>query len=126
MNLRPILVAAGVAHIAVGLWMAVDPGGFHDSVATYGLSNDHLFRDLATLSLALGVGLLVAADRPSWRVPVLGLAALQYGLHTINHIRDIAEPPDLWLGIANAVVIAAGTVLFAWLAVIAARQEAGS
>ena len=35
--------------------------------------------------------LLVAVARTSWQVPLLVFALLQYALHVINHLWDVAD-----------------------------------
>jgi hypothetical protein len=45
--------------------MALAPASFDAWVAPFGVRNEHLLRDLATVSLALGVAALLAATRPT-------------------------------------------------------------
>src|SRR2546423_6133901 len=96
--LRPGLVFFAMVQLAVGAFMAIAPGAFHDDIGPYGPTNDHYTRDNATFTLALGVAMLVAAQRPRWRGPVLGLALLQDRLHAINHLADISKADPKWLG----------------------------
>jgi hypothetical protein len=77
--------------------MALAPTSFDAWVAPLGVRNEHLLRDLATVSVALGVAALLAATRPTWRVPVLAITLLQFTLHTLNHLLDIGhELPWSW------------------------------
>jgi hypothetical protein len=61
------------------------------------------------------VAVLVAVGRPAWRVPVLFLVAVQYALHSLNHLIDVGETDPGWLGPANFVALALATVLLAWM-----------
>jgi hypothetical protein len=89
--------------------MALAPGSFDAWVAPFGVRNEHLLRDLATVSLALGVAALLAATRPTWRVPVLAITLLQFTLHTLNHLLDIGQAEPSWLGSAKALVLGLAT-----------------
>jgi hypothetical protein len=113
--MRPLLVALGAYHLALGALMTIAPGTFFEELAAYGVQNDHYIRDNATFNLALGVVMLVAVRRVSWRVPVLAFAALQYGLHVINHAVDVGESDPGWIGPFNLVSLALIGVLIAWL-----------
>jgi hypothetical protein len=105
----------GVGQLGLGALMAVAPGTFFDAVADFGTRNDHFLRDMATFYLALGVVLLVAVDRPAWRAPVLALGALQYGLHALNHLLDIADADPGWVGPFDflSLAVVAGLFLYA-------------
>jgi hypothetical protein len=93
--------------------MAVAPASFLATVAPFGARNDHLLRDLATVSLALGVAALAAAVRPTWRIPVLATTLLQFTLHSLNHLLDIGAAEPGWLGPANAAVLWLATAALA-------------
>ena len=69
----------------------------------------------------MGAALLMAMRRVSWRVPVLFLVALQYALHTINHLIDIADTDPGWLGPFNFVSLLALTFIIGWVLHGAAR-----
>jgi hypothetical protein len=102
--------------------MALAPTSFA-RVAPFGIRNEHLLRDLAAVSLALGVAALVAGARPAWRVPVLAVTLLQFTLHTLNHLLDIGRADRSWLGPGNALVLGLATVALA-LTLHALRQPA--
>lgn len=114
------LRAYGALQLAQGAWMAAAPASFYDAVGPFGPRNEHYVRDAATWSLALGALCLLAATRPSWRLPVLALAALQAGLHTVNHIADAGLPESAFVGIFDAVALA----LLTGLLVLLVRREA--
>jgi hypothetical protein len=125
---RDRIIAAGCAvlgglSLLTATAMAVDPAGFLDGAGGYGTANDHLVRDLASWSAALGVCLLIAARAPAWRLPVLTVAALQTALHTVNHIADADLADPGWKGWATAVLLASVAGVTAWLA-FAARAQA--
>jgi hypothetical protein len=47
---------------------------------------------------------------------VLFTIAVQFALHTINHLADIGAAHPGWLGPADFVSLAVGTAVVAWLA----------
>ena len=120
--LAPLLTVFGVAQLGLALLMVAAPGTFFNDIGPYGVRNDHYLADLATFYAALGVVALVAARRPSWRVPVLAFAALQYVLHSVNHLVDVGEAHKHWLGPANLISLAATAVLLSWMLWVAARD----
>jgi hypothetical protein len=119
--LKPVLLVFGAAQLAIGVMQWVTPAFFYDHIGPFGPRNDHYLGDVATFYLALGVAALVAARRPSWRVPVLALAVLQGALHSINHLIDIGNADPAWLGPFDFVTLLATTVLLAWMLSIAHR-----
>ena len=114
--MRPLLLAFAALHLALAGWMAFAPDSFAEQVAGYPPQEAHFLGDLATWTAALGVALAIAAERPAWRLPVLGLAAIQYALHTVNHVWDAGETDPAAIGPVNAVLLALGTLAFVWLA----------
>jgi hypothetical protein len=76
-------------------------------------------------TLAFGVALLIAAQRPSWRVPILGAAALWYGFHAINHAFDTGEARSDARGWLDTLLIAGGAVFATYLAWVADRLQGG-
>jgi hypothetical protein len=119
--MKALLIAFAAVQIVTGalLWLA--PGFFFEEIGPYGARNDHYMGDLATWSLASGAALLVAVARPAWRVPVLFLVAVQYALHSLNHLLDVSEADPGWLGPVNLVALALGTALLAGMLREAAR-----
>jgi hypothetical protein len=101
--------------LALGTIMVLAPRSFYDEIAAYGAYNDHYIRDVATFYLALGAVLLVAVVRESWRVPLLAFTTLQYALHVLNHLWDVADADPEWLGPATVVALALVGALTAWL-----------
>ena len=99
----------------IAVFMAVAPGGFHSEVAPFGDLNVHYIRDTATFTLPVIIGLWIAADRRSWRRPVFAIVAIQNGAHLINHLLDLTETNQVWLGYANAVALAALEVALLWM-----------
>ena len=116
-----LLVVFGVAQLVLALLQAFLPGTFFADIGPYGSRNDHYLGDVASFYAALGVVSLVAARRPSWRIPVLAFAVLQYALHSVNHLVDIGDAHRSWLGPANFAALAATTVLLGWMLRGAAR-----
>lgn len=113
--MRALLGAFAAVQIAIGALLWLTPGFFYEQIGPYGPRNDHYMGDTATWYLADGVALALAAGRPAWRVPVLFLTALQYALHSLNHLIDVGEADPSWLGPANLVSLALATVLLVWM-----------
>jgi hypothetical protein len=116
-----VLVVLGVLNAASGALALIAPDTFFDEIGRYGVENSHYVGDVGAFVLAFGIAVLVAAWRPSWRVPVLALGALWYGLHAINHAFDVGEARTDARGIFDTAYIAVGALLFAFLAWVAAR-----
>ena len=113
--MRILLIAFGLGQLLLGLLLWLAPGFFYDEIGPYPPRNDHYMADLATFYLALGAVALVAVKRVSWRVPVLTLALVQYGLHSLNHLIDIGESDPSWLGPANFVSLLLTALLLGWM-----------
>jgi hypothetical protein len=125
-TLRTVLLVLGVYHVVLGGLAMLDPGSFFDDVGKYGIENDHYIGDNGSFTLALGIVLLLAAGIASWRVPVLALVALWYGLHALNHAFDVGEARSDARGLFDTLALAGGAVFAAWLASVAARFERGA
>ena len=121
-RLRQALFLLAVVQLLLGAFLVIAPGPFGDNIAPYGSgADDHFLRDVGTFYLAMGAALLLAVRRPSWRVPVLFLVAVQYALHTINHLVDIADTDPGWLGPFNFVSLLLLTLIVGWVLHGAAR-----
>jgi hypothetical protein len=120
-RLTVVVATLGLGHLGLGLWQALGPGSFFDALGGFGLRNDHYVRDVSTWYLALGASLVAAAAWPSWRVPVLALAAIQSALHTVNHLLDVGEAEPSWVGPFDAAALGAITVVL--LLVVAASRR---
>jgi hypothetical protein len=119
--MRALLIVFAAIQIVTGLLLWLAPGFFFEEIGPYGTRNDHYMADLATWYLASGAALLVAAGRAAWRVPVLFLVAVQYALHSLNHLIDVGEADPGWLGPVNLVSLALATALLGWMLREAAR-----
>jgi hypothetical protein len=120
--MRQALFLLAAVQLFLGAFFVIAPGTFVDNLAPYGSgADDHFLRDIGTFYLAMGAALLLAVRRASWRVPVLFLIALQYAIHTINHLIDIADTDPGWLGPFNFVSLLLLTALTAWVLAGAAR-----
>jgi hypothetical protein len=116
--------AFAVLHVGLALFMAFDPHGFYTAIGPFEAFNQHYTRDTATFYAALGIGMAIALVRPSWRVPMLAVTAIQYALHSVNHLIDIGKAHPAWLGYFDFSTLAAGTLLLGWLVRVAiAAQE---
>ena len=119
--MRLLLALFAVAQLVLGLLLWITPGFFFEEIGPYGTRNDHYMGDVATWYIALGVAMLVAARRASWRVPVLALALVQYALHSLNHLLDVGESDPSWLGPANLASLVLTTLLLG--AMLRAQRE---
>jgi hypothetical protein len=127
MIVRVGLLVLAASQLGLAVWMVADPGSFFDQVGGFGTRNDHYIRDVATWNAALAVTAAVAVRRPSWRLPVLVLAAVQFTLHAINHIADAGDAVASTDGPFDAVSLAIGALLLAglaWLVVHDVREPA--
>jgi hypothetical protein len=116
------LIAFGVYHLALGIFMVVAPGTFFTEIGPFGVQNDHYIRDAATFNLAFAAVLLAAARYRSWRVPVLVVVLVQFALHTVNHLVDIGEAQPESIGVVDFVALLVGTALLAGLLRAAWRE----
>ena len=121
--LVPAVGLLGAYHLALGAIMALSPGRFFESIAGYGVRNDHYIRDVSSFYLALGVVLLLALVRRSWRVPLLAFAAAQYALHSINHAIDVGDADPGYVGPVNLISLALLTAVIVVLLRSARRAE---
>jgi hypothetical protein len=115
-----------VLHLALALWMNAAPHSFYTALGPFDVYNGHYIRDVATFYAALGAGLAISLRRPSWRVPALAITTLQYGLHSVNHLFDIAGAHPQWTGYLDFFSLAAATLLLAWLTRVAVAQASAS
>jgi hypothetical protein len=117
------LIAFAAVHFALAIFMAVAPHQFYTAIGPFGARNDHFVRDLATYNAALGAGLAVSVRRPGWRIPVLAVTTIQFGLHSVNHLVDIGDAHPSWVGYFDFFALAAATLQLAYLLRIAARTS---
>lgn len=127
---RRSLVVPGLAFVALywlvlGIWMAAAPRSFFDAIGPFGAANAHYVRDNATFEIALGLALLVALRRPGWRVPLLAVVLAQDALHVVNHLVDVGKAHPRWVGVFDAVALAAFGAFAGWLLVASHRERAG-
>ena len=121
-RILPVAVGVlGAYQLLLGLWMLVSPRSFYDQIAGFGAYPPHFIRDTSTWQIALGVTLLAAVSRRSWRAPLLAFAALQTGLHAINHWVDVDKASSLGVGLFDAISLTVLTVVIVALWRAAAR-----
>jgi hypothetical protein len=109
-----LIALLGLVTTAIGGWLAVDPDS--SPAGAFPPLNEHLIHDSAAAFLAFGIGLLIAARLPAWRFPVLALAALWNGLHTVSHVVDVGRAETTAAGVGAVVKLAVLTVVLAALA----------
>jgi uncharacterized membrane protein YpjA len=120
-RLRTILLVAAVYHLVLGAVMIFAPGAFYDTLGKFPPENHHYIKDVATFYIALGVVLFISVRRPSWRVPILLFATIEYGIHAINHLVDVNQATSDLTGWFDFFALAAITLLLAALTTFAWR-----
>ena len=120
--LRVGITAFVAYHLGLALLMAGAPHTFFELIGPFDAYNGHYIRDTATFEAAIGVALLISLRRPAWRAPVLGLATIQFALHSVNHLLDIGDAHPAWTGYADFFSLAAFTLMLGWLWLQAHRQ----
>lgn len=123
---RAALVAFGLLNLVLGAIMLLASGFFFDHIGDYGVRNDHYTGDVGAFYVAGGAGLLIAAARPAWRVPVCVVAAVWYALHALNHLLDIGQASSRADGWRDTILLAIGAAALAHLANVARRTQAAA
>jgi hypothetical protein len=108
-----ILVIFGVYSVVLGLFMFIAPGTFFDTLGSFGIRNDHYIFDNASFELPLGLMMLAALRRPSWRAPALAFATLHWALHALSHIIDPHHAAGETIGWLEAAGLVVTTVFLA-------------
>jgi hypothetical protein len=121
--LRGALALFAFYYVGLAIWMAVSPHTFYTAIGPFETRNDHYLRDAATFEFAIGAGLWAAISRPSWRVPLLTVSALQFATHAVNHLVDIDSAHPNWIGYFDFFALAATTAQLAWLLMVARRAH---
>jgi hypothetical protein len=120
-RMRTVLLVAAAYHLLLGAYMFFAPGSFYDVLGEFPPENDHYIRDVATLYIALGVVLYVSSRRPSWRVPILSFAVLQYLIHVLVHVIDVDDAASEGKGWFAVFALSVLTAALAFLLGAAAR-----
>jgi len=115
------MIVLAAYNLGLALFMTIAPHAFFTSIGPFEELNRHYIRDIATYTAAMGFGFVGAIRRPSWRVPVLAISTVQFGLHTVNHLVDASSAHPQWTGWFDFVSLLASTVLLAWMWRFAAR-----
>lgn len=110
------IVGFAAYHFAIAGLMIFAPHTFFTDIGPFGTQNDHYLRDTASFNLAFGVSLAVAYRRVQWRAPILFCVALQFALHTLNHLADIGSAHPRWIGPFDFASLLLATAALAWLA----------
>ncbi len=121
--IRAAILAIAAVNLAVGLYAGIAPGSFFDHIGDYGARNTHYVGDVASFYIAAGLGLLVAAARPSWRVPLLAVVALWWALHALNHLVDIGQASSDGKGVRDTLLIGLGAAAIAYVGWECARRQ---
>jgi hypothetical protein len=122
-TLKAVLLATAAFHVITGLLALIAPGTFFDEIGRYGVENSHYVGDVGAFYLAAGFGVAVAAYRSEWRVPILLVGAVWYGLHALNHLFDVGEARSDTRGWADTLLIALAAAGSVYLAGVAAHLD---
>ena len=120
-RLRTILLVLAIYHLLLGAFMFFAPGAFYDTLGEFPPENHHYIKDASTFYIALGVVFFVSARRRSWRTPALAFAALEYGIHAINHLIDVGDAGSDFTGWFDFFSLALIALLLTALASLAWR-----
>ena len=112
--------------LGLALFTVISAHSFYTAIGPFGAFNAHYLRDVASFEGAIGIALVLAIGRPSWRVPVLALATFQFALHSLNHLFDIGKAHPAWTGYFDFFSLFAATVLLAWLWRMASIEAAAA
>jgi predicted anti-sigma-YlaC factor YlaD len=85
---RFAVIFNGVLTVLTALLSLFASEFFYNTVADYAPFNRHFLGDIGAFSMALGVGLLLAARDPYKHPLIIGAAALGNLLHVLNHAYD--------------------------------------
>jgi hypothetical protein len=89
-----LLGLIAVGGFANAVWMLAAPSHWFEhipaDVPDFGPFNLHFVRDIGCAFLTVSLALGWAASRPALRWPLVGTAAVFYGLHALIHIHDTA------------------------------------
>ncbi len=85
---RVVVALAGAAYTATGAALLLAPHLFFEHVGDFAPYNRHYAGDAGAFSLAIGVGLLVAARRPAAHALVVAVGAAAALVHAANHAYD--------------------------------------
>jgi hypothetical protein len=117
------LSVLAVYHLALAVWMAASPHSFYTAIGPFGTYNRHFVRDVASFEAAFGFGFVVAVFQPSWRVPVLAIATVQFGLHAINHLVDIDRAHPAGIGYFDFFALLGSTLLLGLMLAAGRKRE---
>ncbi|HEY5261375.1 MAG TPA: hypothetical protein VIJ33_04640 [Solirubrobacteraceae bacterium] len=110
------IAAFAIYNLATAALMVFAPRIFFTDIGPFGVQNDHYMRDTATFNAAFGVALAISYRRVQWRTPILCCVALEFVLHSLNHLVDIGAAHPYWLGPADFISLSLATVTLIWLA----------
>ncbi|GAS90803.1 hypothetical protein [Mycolicibacterium brisbanense] len=108
-----VLAVFGTYSVLLGLFMLAAPGAFFDTLGAFGVRNDHYIFDNASFELPLGLLMLGALRRPTWRVPTLAFATAHWALHALSHLIDPHHAAGTWVGWLEAAGLVVTTVMLA-------------
>ena len=120
-----VLGIFGVGNLANGVWMLAGPAHWYFNlpakVPGTGPLNEHFVRDIGCTFVMIGVGLLIGALLPKFRLPAMVGAAGWSVLHALVHVYDTARgllTPDYWLvdlpGVYGPALLLAVLTILVW------------
>ena len=120
-RMRSVLLVVAAYHLILGGFMFLAPGPFYDALGKFPPENHHFIKDVATFYIAFGAAFYVSVRRPSWRVPLLAFAVLEYALHALNHLIDVNDAVSTGKGWFAVFALGLLTLAFAFLLGAASR-----
>jgi hypothetical protein len=113
---RFIILLNGVLNTLTGLVILAAPGWFYDTIADFPPFNRHFLGDVGAFTLAIGVGLLIAARDPQAHSALAGVGALASLIHAVNHLYDdlIVERGATMHWLSNTLPLLVLALMLAW------------
>jgi hypothetical protein len=124
-----VLGIFALGNLSNALWMLADPLHWYENlpagVPDFGPLNEHFVRDIGCAFFVFGLGILVSAFVPRWRVAACGAAAAFFGLHAVVHVvdtmRGLVGPAHWLIDLPGVYVPAVLLIGLTWL--LARRSE---
>jgi len=121
---RIVVAFAGVFYVATAIALLFTPFWFFQTVGNFGPFNQHYEGDIGAFQLALGLGLLVAAYRPSQHSLLIWVGAVGSLFHAGNHLyTDLVEQPSVAHLFNTTIPLFLFAALLLWAAVSSTIEQ---
>jgi hypothetical protein len=128
-----ILGLFGLGNIVNGAWMLADPRSWYErlpaGVPDFGPLNEHFVRDIGSLFVVIGAGLVWGARSRRARLPAVAFASAFTWLHAIVHVYDTARGlvgSAHWLVDLGPIYLPAVVLAFALRSAVREARGAGA